>query len=105
MKSDFWRVRFAYRVTMLGQRSDEGHCTIFKGIDARQQDARIRLARRQRVGDAGLVEQALGGADGQDGLAVAMLVDQELLRLPVAGQQPQPVGSIGQDERIEQYRW
>ncbi len=87
---------------MLPCGSDEGCRTLTRSLDAGQQDARIGTARRHRCCDASLVEQNLRGAEGQEGLAVAILVGHELQRLPVSGEQRYPVAPIWQDKRVEQ---
>ena len=49
-----------------------------------QQDSRIRLAARQRRRDAGPIEQRLRGADRENGLAMAVLVGNEVDHVEVA---------------------
>ena len=104
ISSDPRRIRLACGVPVLACSGDEGCRALVDRLDAGQQNAGIRTARGQLDRDARFVEDGLEAPMARMVLPWRYWLVTNSSVCPYPASSPTPVASVGQDERVEQYR-
>lgn len=93
-------IGFALGVAVRGQRLDE--CLHRFTLAKVHHNARIGPTAGQIDGNARQIQQHGRGAHHQNGFGVAVLVGDEVHRLPLGGEFAHTVGTVGQHQAVEQ---